>query len=124
MAPLPFILAWLSFGFLVVSSSLYVLNVVQEMQDDNRVKVHCYTGFATLLSLLAHFLVTIEDFRMDSTGGMALALIFLIVGTGMVLMYLPDLGELRFHSRSIHPALVIALYFSLGFHVWSTLFWN
>ena len=45
----------------------------------------------------------------------------IIIASGIVLMYLPEAGKLRYHARSIHPALLVGLGVALIHHILSTL---
>ena len=46
-----------------------------------------------------------------------LGLVLVIAGSGALLRYVPDAGQYRFHSATLHPALALALLVSLLFHV-------
>jgi hypothetical protein len=43
-------------------------------------------------------------------------LVFVTAGTGMILSYLPESGAIRYHAKSIHPALIIAIGIAVAHH--------
>lgn len=83
------------------------------VQSETRVQNHCLIGFATSI-VGAIYMYTLymglNWFKITT-----LLLLVSIAGTGSILKYLPNAGSIRFHSSSLHPALVLSLLIILVF---------
>ena len=108
---------WLIFLGLVYTTGLYFMNVLNPVQKKSRVWLHCTVGKITLLPTIVHLI----SFPFDGFNYLAIwsavGLIFITIGTGFILSYLPKSGKIRFHARSIHPALVIGIIVAVVHHV-------
>ena len=95
----------------------YFWNMINPLQSNVRVKVHCYVGLASLIPLLIHIwslpVIDFDNWLFWSGVGF----FFIIISTGVILLYLPDAGGLRYHARSIHPALLVGLLLIILFHI-------
>ncbi|MBN2335729.1 hypothetical protein JXL21_09225 [Candidatus Bathyarchaeota archaeon] len=109
-------------GFLSVlaSSSLYALNHVAPSLSERAVRLHCPLGLASVVFTLLNVIL-----RLDAAGGWGrlstLGLVLVVAGSGMVLKYIPNAGVYRYHSASLHPAIVVALLVSMLFHMFTEL---
>lgn len=102
----------------LISSSIVIQNYFNPTQDKQRIRFHCYLGFSALtLSIIHTFSQGSLNFSSDSTGYFTLALIFIVDAMGVVMRFLPEAGEIRFHSRSYHPALVLGLVITAVWHI-------
>ena len=102
------------------SSFMTVQNYYNPTQDRQRIRIHCYVGFSALiLSIIHAFSVGSLNFSSDSTGYFTLGLIFIVDAMGIVMRFLPEAGEIRFHSRSYHPALVLGAVITAVWHILS-----
>lgn len=106
----------LALAAVLVSSSLYAVNKVAPGLSASYMKIHCLTGLASLAFTTLH-----AAYSLGSAGDWGaltdLGLALVIAGTGALLRYVPDAGQYRFHSATLHPALALALLVSLLFHV-------
>ena len=116
-----YITGWATVLGLIATGALYVMNVLSPLQGERRLRVHCAIGKLTLVATVAHLLSISFDGFNDIAIWASVALIFLTGGTGIVLSYLPDAGGIRFHIRSIHPALIVAIIITVIHHVLVTL---
>ncbi len=113
----PHLSGWLTFLGLVFTTALFVHNMVNPAQGEQRVGVHCAVGKLTLVSLIIHLLsYPFNGFQYVAIWS-AVGLIFLTIGTGVILSYLPDAGMIRFHARSLHPALMVGIAVAVVHHV-------
>jgi hypothetical protein len=116
-----YITGWTTVLGLIVTSALLVMNVLSPLQSERRIWVHCAMGKLTLVATIAHLLsVSFDDFN-DIAIWASVVLIFVTVGTGLILSYLPDAGKIRYLIRSIHPALILAIIITVIHHVLVTL---
>ena len=108
---------WITVLGLAYTTALYLMNMINPLQDDSRVFVHCMIGKFTFVSMLVH-MATVPSLGFNQIPiWSAVGLIFLTVGTGVVLSYLPDAKNIRFHARSIHPALVVGIAVAAIHHI-------
>jgi hypothetical protein len=113
----PFISGWLTFLGLTYTTTLFVLNVVRPAQKEGRVWLHCTVGKLVLVTTMVHLLsIPFTGFNYLAIWS-AVGLIFITIGTGVILSYLPDAGKIRFHARSIHPALMVGIAIAVMHHV-------
>ncbi len=111
---------WITVLGLAYTTALYLMNMYSPLQEDNRVTVHCVIGKFTFVSMLVH-IATVPSLGFDQVAiWSAVGLVFLTVGTGVILSYLPDAGNLRFHARSIHPALMVGIAVAVIHHILTT----
>lgn len=108
---------WTTVLGLVVTTALYVMNTLNPQQGERRIWTHCTIGKLTLVATVAHLLSMPFDGFYDFAIWSAVGLIFLTIGTGLILCYIPDAGGIRYHARSIHPALIIAIVIAVAHHV-------
>ncbi len=107
----------LALAAVLASSSLYAVNRLAPPLSRRFMRLHCLTGFASLAFTLLHAAYDLDSLAGDWSGLTNLGLVLVIVGSGMLLRYVPDAGSFRFHSATIHPALVLALLVSILFHI-------
>lgn len=108
---------WVTILGLTYSTALYWINMVSPRQDNNRVTVHCTVGKISFASMLLHIIKS-PSLNFDQIAiWSAIGLVFITVGTGVVLSYLPEAGKLRFHARSIHPALMVGIAVAAIHHI-------
>ncbi len=108
---------WLTVLGLSYTTALYLMNMLSPLQDARRATVHCTVGKLTFVSTLIH-IATVPSLGFDQIAiWSAIGLVFLTVGTGVILSYLPDAGKLRFHARSIHPALMVGIAVAAIHHI-------
>lgn len=115
---LSFLLGWISLLGVVISSFLYFWNILIPLQNEKRIKFHCYLGVTSFLPTIYHiFLLYPRGFSNESMIKLGLFLYLIIIGSGVILLYLPGTGKIRYQARSFHPALVIGLVIILLYHV-------
>lgn len=108
---------WIMFIGLLYTTSLLLMNLYNPAQKESRVTIHCAIGKLTLASMLVHIAKTpFKGFNSVAIWS-AVGLIFITVGTGLVLSYLPEAGKIRFHARSIHPALMVGIWIVVVHHI-------
>jgi hypothetical protein len=108
---------WLALVSVLVSSSLYAVNRVAPTLSRRFMRVHCLAGFASVAFTVLHTAYNLESLPGNWGGLTNLGLVLVIAGSGTMLRYVPDAGSFRFHSATLHPALVLALLVSMLFHV-------
>jgi hypothetical protein len=108
---------WLGLAAVLASSTLYAVNRVAPGLSEGYMRFHCYAGFASVVFTALHAAYNLESLTGDWNGLTTLGLVLVIAGSGMLLKYVPDAGSFRFHSATLHPALVLALLVSLVFHI-------
>ena len=95
----------------------YIWNLFNPSQSERRVRVHSCIGLVSLVPLLIHLLslpsISISDWLIWAGVGFFLILLL----TGMILLYFPYAGGLRYHARSFHPALLVGLLIILFHHL-------
>lgn len=112
------IFGWLSLIGVAYASILYFWNIFSPAQKETRIHLHCNISKLIIPTILAHLLSQpITGFSEQWVIYAGLGLYLIIITSGVVLLYLPDAGGLRYHARSIHPALLIGLAISLIHHV-------
>jgi len=112
-----YITGWATVLGLLAASALYVMNTMSPKQGERRIWTHCTIGKLTLVTSVAHLLSMPFDGFNNFAIWSAVGLIFLTMGTGLILSYIPDAGVVRYHVRSIHPALIIAIILAVSHHV-------
>jgi len=108
---------WLGLAAVLASSTLYAVNRVAPGLSEGYMRFHCYAGLASLAFTVLHAVYNWESLAGDWNCLTNLGLVLVIAGSGMLLRHVPDAGSFRFHSATLHPALVLALLVSLFFHV-------
>jgi hypothetical protein len=109
---------WLTFTGILLSTLLFFQNLLKPEQDKSRVNLHCTLGKLTILTLAGHLLSQpIAGWSQNWSIWSGLGLYLIIMASGIVLLYIPDAGVLRYHARSIHPALVVGLAIALIHHI-------
>ena len=111
------IFGWISLIGILYATSLFILNLLNPHQKKQRVNLHCTTSKITIPTIAAHLLSQEITGFTDWIIWSGLGMYLIIISSGIVLMYLPNAGKLRYHARSIHPALMIGLGVSLIHHV-------
>jgi hypothetical protein len=112
------IFGWLSLIGVAYASVLFFWNMFDPEQEESRVHLHCNISKLTILTIAAHLLSQpISGLGEQWVIWTGLGFYLIIVASGIVLLYMPDAGILRYHARSIHPALLIGLAISLIYHV-------
>ena len=109
-------LGWATAAAVLASSSLYVLSRVAPPQGEARVRAHCAVGLASAALALVETALS-WDGGLGFSGGAVLGLLLITVSSGMILRYLPEAGEIRYHAASLHPAIVVALLLALVAHL-------
>ena len=108
---------WLTVLGLAFTTALFVLNHVNPAQGEGRIGVHCAVGKLTLVTTLVHiYVIPFEGFNSYAIWS-AVGLIFITIGTGVILSYLPDAGKIRFQARSFHPALMVGIAAAVLHHI-------
>jgi hypothetical protein len=107
---------WLGLAAVLASSTLYAVNRLAPGLSEGYMRTHCYVGFASVVFTALHAVYYWESLAGDWNGLTNLGLVLVIAGSGMLLRYVPDAGVYRFHSATLHPALVLALLVSMLFH--------
>jgi hypothetical protein len=112
------IFGWLSLLAIAYAAILYLLNILNPNQEENRIHLHCNISKLTIPTIITHLLSQPKHKLSEQwviwTG---FGLYLIIIASGIVLLYLPDAGSLRYHARSIHSALFVGLAVSLIHHV-------
>ncbi len=116
-----YISGWVTVIGLIATSSLVVMNMVNPLQGERRLNFHSIMGTLTMVATVAHLLSVPFDGFNDIAIWATAILIFFTVATGIVIRYLPDLGNIRYHVRSIHSVLIVAIIISVIRHIWVTL---
>lgn len=116
--PMIRVFGWLTFTGVSISTLLYLQNLLQSKQTERRVNIHCTVGKLTILTLAGHLLSQpISGIADNFSIWTGLGLYLIIMASGIVLLYLPESGSVRYHARSVHPALVVGLAFTLTQHI-------
>jgi len=115
------IYGWLSLLGILYATSLLIQNMLNPHQKNQRVNLHCNISKITIPTIAAHLLTQKITGITDWITWSGLGMYLIIIASGIVLMYLPDTGKIRYHARSIHPALMVGLGVALLHHVLTTL---
>ena len=115
------IYGWLSLLGILYATSLLIQNMLNPHQKTKRVNLHCTISKLTIPTIAAHLLSQKITGINDWITWSGLGIYLIIIASGIVLMYLPDAGKLRYHARSIHPALMVGLAVSLTHHILTNL---
>ena len=111
-----FITGWGIVLGLAATSSLALMNYLNPLQGERRMRVHRAIGKFTMVATVAHLLSVpfngFDNFAICTST----FLVFVTAGTGMILSYLPESGAIRYHAKSIHPALIIAIGIAVAHH--------
>ena len=108
---------WLTVLGLAFTTALIILNYVNPLQGEGRVEIHCTVGKLTLVTTLIHIYVYQFNGVQNLAIWSAVGLIFITIGTGVILSYLPDAGKIRFQARSFHPALMVGIAAAVLHHI-------
>ena len=108
---------WLALTTVLASSSLYTVNRLAPPLSRGFMRLHCLAGLASVAFTLLHAAYNLGSLAGDWSGLTNLGLVLVIAGSGTLLRYVPDADPYRFHSATLHPALVMALLVSMLFHV-------
>ena len=109
------LLSLIGVGF---NSTLFIRNFLNPLQKMKRIKFHCYIGFTSLLSALCHILVLyLGGYSIESMIKLGLLLYLILIASGIILLFYPGAGKIRYHARSFHPALVLGLVIMLLYHL-------
>ena len=109
---------WLTLLGVGLTTLLYFQNLFQPNQRASRVNIHCTIGKLTILTLAGHLLSQpLEGWASNWGIWAGLGLYLIVMASGIVLLYLPEAGVLRYHARSVHPALVVGLAFAVIQHI-------
>ncbi len=108
---------WLTVLGLAFTTALFVMNHVNPPQGEGRIRIHCAVGILTLVTTLVHIYVYPFDGFKSFAIWSAVGLIFITVGTGVILSYMPDAGKIRFQARSFHPALMVGIAVAVVHHI-------
>ena len=101
---------------MLAAASLSVLNRAAPRQTGSRIKAHCVMGLASLVLAAVYYLVDLSGSASLSSNAL-IGLLLLTVGSGALLRFIPDAGELRYHAATFHPAIVVALLLALFAHL-------
>jgi hypothetical protein len=113
-----YIFGWLSFFGVFIGSLFYLWNVFQPTQTESRVKLHCYIGLITLVPTVIHVYVQITiTFSNDVMTWFGTGFYFIMIAFGVILLYLPEAGMIRYYARSIHPALFVGVAITVIHHL-------
>jgi hypothetical protein len=112
-----FITGWAIVLGLAATSSLALMNYLNPLQGEGRMWVHCAIGKFTMVATVAHLLSVPFNGFDNFAIWTSTFLVFVTAGTGMILSYLPESGAIRYHAKSIHPALIIAIAIAVAHHV-------
>jgi len=107
----------LALAAVLASSSLYAVNRVAPALSRRIMRYHCLAGLVSVAFTAIHAAYNLGSLAGDWSVLTNLGLALVIAGSGTLLRYVPDAGQYRFHSATLHPALSLALLVSLFFHV-------
>jgi predicted membrane channel-forming protein YqfA (hemolysin III family) len=105
-------LAWLMALAVLATASLFILNRVAPRQTGRRIEAHCVIGLASVVLAAAYYVADLSGYASLSSG-VFIGLLLLTAGSGMLLRFVPNAGELRYHAASFHPPIVVALLLAL-----------
>lgn len=109
---------WLTLLGIIYTTMLYFMNLFIPTQTPRRVNTHCIIGKLTIVTLVGHLLTQpIMGYNDNWVIWSGLGLYLIIIASGVILLYLPESGGLRYHARSIHSALVVGLIITIFHHV-------
>ena len=109
---------WLTFIGITLSTLLYLQNHFNPNQTKTRVNTHCTIAKLTIITLTAHLLSQpIEGWGTMWGIWSGIGFYLIIMASGIVLLYIPDAGSIRYHARSFHSALVVGLAAAIIHHV-------
>ena len=111
-----FITGWAIVMGLAATSSLALMNYLNPLQGEKRMRAHRAIGKFTMVATVAHFLSVPFNGFDNVAIWTSTFLVFVTAGTGMIISYIPGAGAIRFHARSIHPALIIAIAIAVAHH--------
>jgi hypothetical protein len=96
----------------LAAASLFALNRAVPRQTETRIKAHCAIGLASVALAAAYYVADLSGSASFSSGAF-IGLLLLTAGSGMLLRFVPNAGELRYHAASFHPPIVVALLLAL-----------
>ena len=109
---------WLTFIGITLSTLLYLQNLFNPNQKPSRINTHCTIGKLTIITLAAHLLSQpIAGWNQNWGIWSGLGFYLIIMASGIVLLYIPDAGTIRYHARSFHSALIVGLGAAVLHHV-------
>jgi hypothetical protein len=109
---------WISLFGVVYTSLLYFWNIFYPIQEKKRVNFHCTVGKISIVTITGHlFFQPLSGIKENIAIWLGLGIYLIIIVSGIVLNYLPGVGGLRFHARSVHSTLVAGLFISLALHL-------
>ena len=118
----PNIFGWLSLLGILYATLLFFWNIFNPYQRERRLYLHCNISKFTIPTIAAHLLSQpLDGIKNEWVIWSGLGLYLVIMVSGMILMYLPKAGGIRYNARAIHPALLLGLGASLIHHVLSML---
>jgi hypothetical protein len=113
---------WLSLLGVIYATLLYFWNVLNPNQRETRINLHCNISKFTILTIGSHLLFqSLEGLRNQWVIWLGLVIYLIIMISGFVLMYVPGAGNLRYHARTVHSALLVGLGATLIQHVLTVL---
>jgi hypothetical protein len=106
----------------ILTTSLYFQNRLKPKQEILRIKFHCILGGLTFFSAIILVIMSLIDgVELSTSSYYLIGLLCIIVASGIILNYFPDAGSLRYHSRTLHPVIVLALILIMVFNFLSKL---
>ena len=109
---------WLTFIGITLSTILYLQNQFNPDQTKTRINTHCTIAKITIITLTGHLLSQpIEGWSTMWGIWSGLGFYLIIMASGIVLLYIPDAGSIRYHARSFHSALVVGLAAAIIHHI-------
>ncbi|MFC1802512.1 hypothetical protein ACFL0D_00935 [Thermoproteota archaeon] len=111
-------LGWIGLIGVALGVIFYTWNKVSPSQDGKRVKIHCYISLVSFFSTLGHlFSTSLDGWSIEWVIWSGFGPFMIVIASGIILLYLPDTRGLRYHARSVHPALVVVVAIILLNHV-------
>jgi hypothetical protein len=112
------IFGWLSLFGVLYATLLYFWNIFNPHQKEDRLSFHCNISKLTILTITAHLISQpIDGFANNWVIWSGLCLYLVIMVSGIILMYLPRAGSIRYNARAIHSSLLVGLGATLFHHI-------
>ena len=100
------------------ASLLYFWNIVDPVQGESRVKLHCSVSKLTLITVASYiYLNPFAGLGDDWFIQIGVGMYLIVIASGVALLYLPNSGVIRYHARAIHPAFVVGLMIVILYHL-------
>ncbi len=113
-----YLFGWLSLIGISITSLFYLWNVFNPSQTEKRVKLHCYIGLISLVPTAIHVFSQYSImFSNDVLTWFGTGFYMIMVSAGVILLYIPEAGKLRYHARSTHPALFVGVAIAVIHHL-------